>query len=170
MELKKYIREVPDFPKKGILFYDITTLLQDKDAFKFCIDSLYDLVKNKKYDKVVAIESRGFIFASALALKLNAGFVILRKPGKLPYKTIQESYDLEYGKNVLEMHIDALKKNEKILLVDDLLATGGTISAAINLVEKSNAKVEDILFVIELEFLKGREKLKNYNVKSLIKY
>ncbi len=170
MNLKSHIREVPNFPKQGILFYDITTMLKDKDAFNHCIEELYSQVKGKKYDKVAAIESRGYIFAAPLALKLNAGLVLIRKPGKLPADTISESYSLEYGKNTLELHKDAIKKGEKILLVDDLLATGGTMNAAVNLVEKLGGKVETIQFVIELTFLKGLEKFKKYEVKSLLKY
>lgn len=172
-ELKKYIREIPDFPKKGILFYDITTLLKDPIGFRMSIDGLYNLVIQKKeikIDKVVAIESRGFIFASPLAMKLNSGLVVIRKPGKLPSETIKESYNLEYGQGILEIHKDAIVKGEKILLVDDLLATGGTITAAKNLIEKLGGKIEIILFLIELESLTGREKLKNYEVLSLIKY
>jgi adenine phosphoribosyltransferase len=170
IDLKSKIREVPDFPKKGILFYDITTMVKDAQAFKQCIDQMYDLVKNKKIDKVAAIESRGFIFAAPLALKLGCGFVIIRKPGKLPAETIKESYDLEYGSNTIEVHKDAIKKGEKVLLVDDLLATGGTMCAAVKLVEKLGGKVEQILFVIELTFLKGKEKLRKYNVSSLLEY
>lgn len=170
IDIKSHIREVPDFPKPGILFYDITTMLKDADALKECIDQLFNLVKDKKYDKVAAIESRGYIFAAPLALRLNTGLVMIRKPGKLPAETISESYSLEYGKNTLEIHKDAIKKGEKILLVDDLLATGGTMRAAANLVEKLGGKVETILFVIELTFLKGEEKFKNYDVKSLLKY
>lgn len=170
INLKKYIREVPDFPKKGILFYDITTLINSAQAFNYCIEQMYNIIRNKKYDKVAAIESRGFIFAAPLALKLNAGLVIIRKPNKLPAEKISESYELEYGQGILEMHKDAILPNEKVLIVDDLLATGGTVSAAARLIEKLNGKIENILFVIELEFLKGREKLKKYNIQSLIKY
>jgi len=170
IDLKKVIREVPDFPKKGILFYDITTLVKDAAAFKQTIDMLYDLVKNKKIDKVAAIESRGLIFGAPLALKLGSGFVIMRKPGKLPADVISESYSLEYGTNSIEVHKDAIKKGEKVLLVDDLLATGGTMKAAVDLVEKLGGKIESILFVVELTFLNGRAKLKKYDVKSLLEY
>ena len=170
MDLKTKIREIPDFPKPGILFYDITTLLQDKDALKESIEQLYDLIKNRKIDKIAAIESRGFLFAIPLALKLNCGFAIIRKPGKLPYKKISESYDLEYGSNTIEMHEDAIEKGETVLLFDDLLATGGTMKAAANMVEKLGGKIDLILFLVELTFLKGRDKLQNYNVKSLLMY
>ncbi len=170
LDLKKHIREVKDFPKKGILFYDITTLLQNHESLQGSIDQLYDLVKDKKIDKVTAIESRGFIFAVPLALKLGVGFAMIRKPGKLPYDKIEESYDLEYGSNTIEIHNDAIKQGENVLVVDDLLATGGTAKAACNLVEKLGGKVASMLFLVELTFLKGRDKLKNYPVLSLINY
>jgi adenine phosphoribosyltransferase len=169
IDLKKKIREIQDFPKKGILFYDITTLLKDKDSFKDTIDQMYNLVKDKKFDKVAGIESRGFIFAGPLALKLGCGVVLIRKPGKLPAETISESYSLEYGKNTIEMHKDAVSKGENVLLVDDLLATGGTMKAAVNMVEKLGGKVETILFLVELTFLNGRKNLKG-NVISVLKY
>ncbi len=170
MDLKTKIREIPNFPKPGILFYDITTLLNDSLALKESIAQLYDLIKDKKYDKVAAIESRGFLFAIPLALKLDCGFAIIRKPGKLPYKKISQSYNLEYGSNTIEMHKDAIKPGEKILLLDDLLATGGTMKAAVNLIEKLGGKVETILFLIELTFLNGRKLLKDYDVKTLLEY
>lgn len=170
MDLKKHIREIPDFPKKGILFYDITTLLKDADALKESIKQMYDLVKDKKIDKVAAIESRGFIFAVPLAMKLDAGFAIIRKPDKLPHKKISETYDLEYGSNKIEMHKDAIEKGENVLIVDDLLATGGTATAAVNLIEKVGGNVSAALFLVELTFLKGRNKLKNYEVLSVLKY
>ena len=170
MDLKTTIREIPDFPKPGILFYDITTLLKDADALKESIEQLYDLIKNKKIDKIAAIESRGFLFAIPLALKLNCGFAIIRKPGKLPYKKISESYDLEYGSNTIEMHEDAIEKDDKVLLFDDLLATGGTMKAAANMVEKLGGTIDSILFLVELTFLNGRDKLLGYNVNSLLMY
>ncbi|MBN2367945.1 adenine phosphoribosyltransferase [Candidatus Woesearchaeota archaeon] len=170
MNLKSKIREVPDFPKKGILFYDITTLLKDPKGLKSTIDEMYNLVKGKKIDKVVAIESRGFIFAVPLALKLGAGFVLVRKPGKLPAETISEAYTLEYGSNTLEMHKDAIEEGESVLIIDDLLATGGTMAAAINLVEKRGGEVKSVLCLVELTFLKGRDLLKGYDVQSLITY
>ncbi|MFZ1288768.1 MAG: adenine phosphoribosyltransferase [Melioribacteraceae bacterium] len=170
MELKKIIRDVPNFPKEGIIFKDITTLLKDNEAFQFTLNQLYELSKNKGITKVVGIESRGFIFGGALANKLNAGFVPIRKPGKLPSKKISQEYSLEYGTDSIEIHEDALNENDIVLLHDDLLATGGTMMAACSLVESLGAKVEQISFIIELDFLNGRELLKKYNVESLIHY
>jgi len=170
MVLTKYIRSIPDFPKKGILFRDITTLLNNKTAFKKTIDELAKMLKGKKIDYIMAAESRGFIFGSVLAYKLNCGFVPVRKPGKLPYKTYKAVYALEYGTDALEVHQDAVKKNSKVLILDDLLATGGTALAMANLAEKLGAKVAAIAFVIELTFLNGKDKLNNYPVYSLIKY
>jgi len=170
MDLSKFIRDVPDFPKKGIIFKDITTLLKDKLAFKEALEQLYNRVSNLNVDKVVAIESRGFIFGSLLADKLNAGFVPVRKPGKLPADKISESYQLEYGTDSLEIHIDAIQKGEKVLIHDDLLATGGTVEAVCKMVEKLGGEIVGILFLIELDFLNGREKLKKYNVHSIVHY
>ncbi len=170
MDIKKLIRDVPDFPIKGIVFKDITTLIKNAEGFDYTLDKLYNLCNNKGITKVVGIESRGFIFGGALAHKLGAGFVPIRKPGKLPADTIKFTYELEYGSDSIEIHKDALDKNDKVLLHDDLLATGGTMEAACNLVEKLGARIELISFVIELDFLKGREKLKNYQVHSLIHY
>lgn len=170
MELKNFIRDVPDFPVKGIVFKDITTLLKDKNAFLEAFNQLYEKVSNLKVDKVVSIESRGFIFGSLLAHKLNAGFVPVRKPGKLPGEKISETYLLEYGTDSLEIHKDAINPGEKILIHDDLLATGGTVEAVCKLVEKLGGEIIGIVFLIELSFLKGREKLKKYNVSSIIKY
>lgn len=170
MELKDYIRSIPDFPKKGILFRDITTLLNDKKAFKEAINSFAKILKNKKIDYIVAAESRGFIFAGALAYKLGCGFVPVRKPGKLPYKTHSYTYSLEYGKDALEIHQDAFAVGSKILVLDDLLATGGTALALINLVKKLKGHIIGVAFLIELTDLKGREKLKGYPVYSLIKF
>jgi adenine phosphoribosyltransferase len=169
-ELKKLIRDVPDFPKKGIIFKDITTLLKDKKGFKQAIDSLAAIFKNMKVDKVAAVESRGFVLGAPLAYKLGAGFILIRKKGKLPYKTVRQSYQLEYGTDILEIHKDAIKPGEKVLIIDDLLATGGTIVATTALLEKLGAKIAGIGFLIELSFLNGRKKLKGYNMKSLIKY
>ena len=169
-ELKKLIRDVPDFPKKGIIFKDITTLLKDKKGFKQAIDSLAAIFKNMKVDKVAAVESRGFVLGAPLAYKLGAGFILIRKKGKLPYKTVRQSYQLEYGTDILEIHKDAIKPGEKVLIIDDLLATGGTIVATTALLEKLGAKIAEIGFLIELSFLNGRKKLKGYNMKSLIKY
>ena len=170
MDLKKYIRDIPDFPKKGIIFKDITPLLNDKKAFRFTINKLAALFKEKKIDYIVAAESRGFIFAGALAYKLNCGFVPVRKPGKLPYKTHSFSYELEYGTDSLEIHRDAVTPCSKVLVFDDLLATGGTAKAMVNLVKKLKGKIAGVAFVIELKFLKGRKALKKYPIYSLISY
>ena len=169
-DLKQYIRDVPDFPKKGIIFKDITTLLKNPVALKLTLDILYDRVKDLKIDKVVGIEARGFIFGAMLAEKLNAGFVPLRKPGKLPAEVYKQTYDLEYGTDTIEIHKDAISKGDRILLHDDLLATGGTSKAACELIEKIGGKMVYALFIIELGFLNGREKLKDYKVDSLINY
>ena len=169
-ELKKHIRNIQDFPKKGIVFRDITTLLKNPTALSQAFDELYNSTKELMVDKVVGIESRGFIFGAMLAQKLNAGFVPVRKPGKLPAETEKEFYDLEYGKDSIEIHKDAIRSGEKVLIHDDLLATGGTAKAAINLVEKLGGEVVQVLFLVELSFLNGREKLKGYNVKSLVDY
>ena len=169
-DLKKMIREVPDFPKKGILFYDITTLLKDKAGFKRTIDSLTEQVRPLKPDVVLGIEARGFIFAPALAYNLGAGFVPVRKPNKLPADTERISYELEYGMDTLEMHKDAVKPGMRVLIADDLLATGGTALASARLVERLGGTVAAISFVIELEGLKGRDRLKGYEVVSLLKY
>jgi adenine phosphoribosyltransferase len=168
--LKKYIRTIPHFPKQGIMFRDITTLLQHPKAFKKTCDALYKRYKGKKIDVVVGIESRGFVFGAVLAYKLGVGFVPVRKPGKLPYKTIKEEYELEYGRNTVEIHEDAIKKGQKVLIVDDLIATGGTVKAAIKLVEKLGGKVFECCFVVELPGLKGREKLEGYPVFNLIEF
>jgi adenine phosphoribosyltransferase len=169
-ELAKSIRTVPDFPKKGIMFRDITTLLKDPHAFRTALEVFGDRYKNKGIQKVVCVESRGFIFGSALALELGAGFVPIRKKGKLPAETIREEYALEYGTDVIEIHRDAVQKGEKILLHDDLLATGGTICAATKLVEKLGGSIVGLSFLIELSFLNGREKLQGYDVFSIIQY
>lgn len=169
-DLRQCIRDIADFPKPGILFKDITTLLKDKNAFKKAVDDLAKSVKGKTIDYVVAVESRGFIFGAALAYKIGAGFVPVRKKGKLPAETISESYTLEYGTDSLEMHKDALEKNSKVLIIDDLLATGGTVEAVCRLVKKVGAQVLAIAFVIELRDLKGRDKLKGFCVSSLIQY
>jgi len=170
MDLKKYIRDIPDFPKEGIIFKDITPLLQAPEAFGHVIDVFHDMAKDRDIDAVVSVESRGFIFGAPLALRLGCSFVPVRKPGKLPYKTIQETYEKEYGPDTLCMHEDALKSGDRVLIVDDLLATGGTIEATAKLVERLGAKVEEILFVIELDFLNGQDKLKGHRVTSLIHY
>lgn len=168
--LKKIIREVPDFPKPGINFYDITTLLQDAEGFRQAIDALIEQVGDQKIDTVIGIESRGFIFGTPVAYKLGAGFVPVRKPNKLPRDKVSVSYDLEYGQDTLEMHKDAIGDGHNVLIVDDLLATGGTARAVADLVEKVGGNIAKILFVVELDFLGGREKLKDYDVSSLLRY
>jgi len=168
--LKRYIRNIPDFPKKGILFRDITTLIKNPRVFKKVIDTFYKRYKKKKIDIVVAVEARGFIFGSVLAYKLNAGFVPVRKKGKLPAETVEVTYLLEYGEDTLTMHKDAIKKGQRILIVDDLLATGGTVKAVTELVEKLEGKVIECAFLIELTSLNGRKKLEKYPVFSLIRY
>ena len=170
VNLERKIRNIPDFPKKGILFKDITTLLKDKEAFRKAIDLLAKRFKGKRIDSVVAVEARGFIFGGALAYKLNAGFVPVRKKGKLPHKTLSVTYNLEYGTDTLEIHKDAIKPNSKILIVDDLLATGGTINAAANLIKKLKGKISGIIFLIELVELRGSAKLKDFSVHSLLKF
>ena len=169
-DLKRYIRDIPDFPKKGILFRDITTLLSNPGAFKTSIDQLVSQFLNKGIQKVVGIESRGFLTAAPLAYHLGAGFIPVRKRGKLPHKTNSVTYELEYGVDTLEIHDDAILKGEKVLIADDLLATGGTASATCDLVEKSGGHVAGVAFLIELSGLNGREKLKKHNVFSLIQY
>jgi len=169
-EFKKLIREVPDFPKPGILFYDITTLLKDKAGFRKIIDAMSERISPFKPDVILGIEARGFIFAPALAYNLGAGFVPVRKPKKLPAATERITYDLEYGTDTLEMHKDAVKPGSRAVIADDLLATGGTAAAAIRLTEKVGGKVVGVAFVIELEFLKGKDRLAGYDVVSLIKY
>lgn len=169
-QLKRLIREVPDFPKKGILFYDITTLLKDKVGFTTLVDRLSEHYVDQKIDLVLGMEARGFIFAPALAYRLNAGFVPVRKPGKLPAATTKYDYALEYGTNTLEIHQDAIQKGERIIIVDDLLATGGTAEATTKLAASLGAKVEGLGFVVELDFLKGRDKLAEYDVFSLLHY
>ncbi len=170
IDLKNYIRNIKDFPKEGIMFRDITTLLKDPEALKYSLNELYKIAKNLDISKVVGIESRGFIFGSMLAEKLNAGFVPIRKPGKLPAEKESKTYDLEYGSDTIEIHKDSIKVGERILLHDDLLATGGTALAAANLIENLGGEIVQISFVVELSFLKGRERLKNYDVKSLVNY
>lgn len=168
--LKEIIREVPDFPKPGINFYDITTLLQDPVGFKETIDALVEAVKDEKIDTVIGIESRGFIFGTPIAYALGAGFVPVRKPNKLPWEKVAVSYDLEYGQDTVEMHKDAVGDGHRVLIVDDLLATGGTARAVADLVEKVGGNIAKILFVVELNFLNGREKLNGYEIQSLLSY
>lgn len=168
--LKELIREVPDFPKKGILFYDITTLLKDKLGFATLIDALAEHYLNKDIDLVLGMEARGFIFGPALAYRLNAGFVPVRKPGKLPAASASLSYDLEYGSNTLEIHKDAIQSGQRVIIVDDLLATGGTAGATVQLAKSLGADVCGVGFVVELDFLNGRGKLKGCDVFSLLHY
>lgn len=169
-QLKSAIRSVPDFPKKGIVFRDITTLLQNSEAFAGAIDVLHEHYKDRRIEKVVGIESRGFIFAAALAYRLGAGFVPIRKPHKLPARTIRKEYQLEYGTDALEIHVDALQRGERVLIVDDLLATGGTIAAACDLVRELGGEIIGTAFLIELSFLHGREKLQGCDIYSLVQY
>jgi adenine phosphoribosyltransferase len=168
--LKKLIREVPDFPKPGILFYDITTLLKDRLGFAMLIDALTEQYLNKDIDLVLGIEARGFIFGPALAYRLNAGFVPVRKPKKLPAETVKWTYDLEYGSDTLEIHKDAIQRGQRILIVDDLLATGGTAKATADLASSLGGDICGLAFVVELDFLKGRDKLGKYDVFSLLHY
>ena len=168
--LKKLIREIPDFPKKGILFYDITTLLKDKLGFATLIDALAEYYLPKKVDLILGMEARGFIFGPALAYRLNAGFVPVRKPGKLPAETARVEYELEYGTNILEIHKDAVQKGQRVIIVDDLLATGGTAEATTKLAASLGAEIAGLGFVVELDFLKGRAKLRQYDVYSLLHY
>ncbi len=167
---KQLIRNVPDFPKKGILFYDITTLLKDAKALREVLDTLATRYVNQNIDLVVGIESRGFIFAPALAYQIKAGFVPVRKPGKLPAETVKATYDLEYGKDSLEIHRDAIQQGQRVLVVDDLLATGGTAAAVTQLIRQLGGEVAGLAFLVELEFLSGRKKLTGYDVFSLLQY
>jgi adenine phosphoribosyltransferase len=169
-ELIRTIRSVPNFPKQGIVFRDITTLLKDPGAFQRASDVLYERYKNDRVDKVVSIESRGYILGAVLAYRLNAGFVPIRKPGKLPAETISESYTLEYGTDTLEIHTDAIRAGERVIVHDDLLATGGTIQAACRLVERLDGVILGVSFLIELDFLNGRQKLGSRDVFSIIRY
>lgn len=169
-DLKKLIREVPDFPKPGINFYDITTLILDPTGLRGSVDALCELANGHKVDTVIGVESRGFIFGAPVAYKLDAGFVPVRKPKKLPAEKVSISYDLEYGTDTLEMHKDAVGEGHNVLIVDDLLATGGTARAVVDLVESVGGKVAGLLFVVELDFLKGRDKFAGYNVQSLVRY
>jgi adenine phosphoribosyltransferase len=170
LDLKQNIRSIPDFPKKGIVSKDITPLVGDGKAFRAAIDSMADHYKDTPIDSILGAEARGFIFGAALAYKLGTGFIPVRKPGKLPYRTCSTSYNLEYGSNEVEMHIDAVKEGERILIVDDLVATGGTAKAQAELVESMGGKIIGFCFLIELEFLNPRKLLEGYDIYSLIKY
>jgi adenine phosphoribosyltransferase len=169
-QLKKLIREVPDFPKKGILFYDITTLLKDQLGFATLVDLLSEHYIGQNIDVVLGMEARGFIFGPAVAYRLGAGFVPVRKPGKLPAAVTSVSYDLEYGSNTLQVHQDAIQKGQRVIIVDDLLATGGTAEATVKLAQSLGAEIAGLAFVVELDFLKGRDKLKGHDVFSLLNY
>ena len=170
MDLKQHIRHVPDFPKPGILFYDITTLLRDAQGYQVTVDRLSAPYLGQQIDAVVGIESRGFILGAAVAQRLGAGFIPIRKPGKLPAKAIRESYDLEYGKDALEIHQDAITRGQRVLVVDDVLATGGTAAAATQLVKKLGGELHGLAFLIELQFLNGKARLEGENVFSVLQY
>ena len=170
VRLEDFIRDIPDFPKPGIIFKDITPLLSDRGALMQCMDEIAEPFKGKGITKVVGVEARGFLFAPSVAFQLDAGVVPVRKPGKLPYDVESYTYDLEYGTDTIEIHKDAIKPGEKVLIVDDLLATGGTVEAACNLVKKLGGEIAGVAFVIELGFLNGRKKFNGYPVHSLIKY
>lgn len=170
MNLYNLIRDVKDFPKEGIVFKDIAPLLQSGEGLKQSVDEIADKLETVEFDLVVGPEARGFIFGVPTAYKLNKGFIPVRKPGKLPYECISETYDLEYGTSTIQMHIDAIEKGQKVVIVDDLLATGGTTKAMIDLIEKMGGEVVKIVFLIELEFLKGREILEGYEIESILKY
>ena len=169
-KLEEYVRSIPDFPEPGIIFRDITSILQDPDGLKLAIDSLLEMVKDVDFDVVVGAESRGFIFGVPIAYNLHKAFVPVRKKGKLPCETVSMEYDLEYGSAVIEMHKDSIKPGQKVVLVDDLVATGGTIEAAIKLVEELGGEVVKVVFLMELAGLKGRERLKGYEVESVLCY
>lgn len=170
MNIKEKIRTVPDYPIKGVMFRDITPIMQDPEAFKVVCDTFYSRYKDMEIDKVVGIDARGFIFGAVLAYQLNVGFIPVRKKGKLPHKTISEGYVLEYGENIMEIHEDAIEKGENVLIVDDLMATGGTISATTNLVDMLGGKIVECAFIIELPDLKGREKIKDYKVFAITEF
>lgn len=170
MDFKKIIRTVPNYPTEGVMFRDITTILQDKNALKTSVDKMIEGLNGIDFDYVVGPESRGFIFGMPIAYKLNKGFVPVRKKGKLPAETISKEYKLEYGTAIVEIHKDAIKPGDKIVIIDDLLATGGTCRAVIELIKETGGKVVNLSFFIELEALKGRELLKDYNVNSIVKY
>ncbi len=170
MNIKSKIRVIEDFPEKGISFKDITTLIKEKDAFKEVVDKMAGHLKDKNIDYIAGPEARGFLFGAAVAYALGVGFIPVRKPGKLPADAIREEYELEYGTNILEIHRDAIAEGDRIAIVDDLLATGGTVLSVAKLIEKLGGQVVAMEFLIELEFLKGKDKLKNYHINSLVKY
>ncbi len=168
--LKNLMRDIENFPKEGIIFKDITPILESKQGLRDAVDKLADTLEGVDYDILVGPEARGFIFGMPVAYKLNKGFGLIRKPGKLPYKTYSKSYDLEYGTNTLEMHIDTIKKGQKVVVIDDLLATGGTCEAIVDLVNEAGGEVVKFVYLVELEFLEGRKKLKGIEVESILKY
>ena len=167
MDIKNYIRSIPDYPKKGILFRDITTLVKDGEAFKYTIDKIVEIINSQNFEKIAAVESRGFVFASAVAYKLSKPLILIRKKNKLPAETYSEDFELEYGKATLEIHKDSVKKNEKVVIIDDLIATGGTAKAAAKLVEKTGGKVEIFVFVINLFDLGGKKLLEKQKYKTI---
>lgn len=169
-KIEDYVRSVPDFPEEGIIFRDITTVLQDADGLQLAIDSMQKLLEDIDFDVVIGAEARGFIFGVPIAYNLHKPFVPVRKKGKLPFETISQSYDLEYGKAEVEMHKDSIKPGQKVVVIDDLIATGGTVEAAVKLIERLGAKVVRLVFLMELAGLKGREKLEGYDVKSVLCY
>lgn len=169
-KMEEYVRSIPDFPEEGIIFRDVTSVLQDADGLRLAIDSMQELLKDVEFDVVVGAESRGFVFGTPIAYNLHKPFVLVRKKGKLPCETISKEYDLEYGSAVIEMHRDSIQPGQKVVLVDDLIATGGTIQAAAELVEELGGEVVKIIFLMELAGLKGREKLSKYEVASVIRY
>lgn len=169
-EVKDYIKSIPDFPEEGIIFRDVTSILEDAEGFGLAIDEMDKLLEDVEFDLIAGAESRGFIFGSALAYKRKKGFVLVRKKGKLPRETVEMSYDLEYGSATIEMHKDSIKPGQKVVLVDDLIATGGTMEAAAKLIEALGGEVVKVIFLIELEDLKGRQKLDRYKVDSVVKF
>lgn len=169
-KLEEYVRSIPDFPEEGVIFRDITSILQDKDGLRLSVDKMQESIKDEEFDLIVGPESRGFIFGVPIAYNMYKPFIPVRKKGKLPSETIEQEYDLEYGSATVEIHKDAIKPGQKIVIVDDLIATGGTIEAMTQLVERLGGEIVKIVFLIELEGLKGRDKLKGYNVESIIKY
>ena len=169
-ELQDYIRCIPDFPEPGIMFRDITTILQDAEGFKLAVESLKEMLADTDVDVIAAVEARGFVFAGALAYALNKPLVLIRKKGKLPFDTVSEEYDLEYGTAVLEMHTDSIKKGQKVVILDDILATGGTLKASVKLIERLGGKVSKIICITELKGLKGRDTLKGYTIESAVAF
>ncbi|MCR5837709.1 MAG: adenine phosphoribosyltransferase [Lachnospiraceae bacterium] len=169
-KIEEYVRAIPDFPEKGIIFRDITTVIGDADGFKLAIEEYSKILENMEFDVIAGLESRGFIFGAPLAYKFNKPFVLVRKKGKLPGKTIGKKYELEYGTAEIEMHVDSIKPGQKVVIIDDLIATGGTIGASIQLIEELGGEVVGCVFLIELEGLNGRDKLKGYRVESIIRY